>query len=101
MRNAGDVGAILSLLLDRHVSVDLGMLLGNQVANQVLDEEEGDRKECELEVVHLVVIGCLEGRIVPPPVTIMVLIWLVDRFCGGRVNLGACHCLKNSSKILF
>ena len=99
MRNAGDVRAILSLLLGCQVSIDLGILLGNQVANRVLDEEEGDRKERELEVVHLVVVGCLEGRVVPPPVS-MGLTRVLYRCCC-RVNLGACHCLKNSVSLVF
>ena len=93
MRNAGDVTTILCSLLHSHICIYLRVLVGNQVANQVLDEEKGDREESELEVVHLIVIRCLEGRIIPPPVG-MDLMLLMDRCC--RMNLAACHYLKIS-----
>ena len=77
VRNAGDVSAILSLLLDGHISVDWCHLISKEVHEQVLHEEKGNRKERELEIVHLVVIGRPLRGIVPKPGVIRWLAWVL------------------------
>ena len=77
MRDTGDVSPVLRLLLNCHVSVYGGVLVGEHVRREVLREEERDRHDGEFEVVYLVVIGSLLCRVFPPPVAFRLLrCWL-------------------------